>query len=131
VDIDAMIRAAKLGRSRKEAQEDTCAVFAAALYDVLVAQGIPCKMVTAVNKQGDAWAHAVVEVAGCYYDSMGEFSTAIYRTRAKIHPKVSLDITFRADSRVDCYEPDFEEMYVFYAKMLGKAVRDLVAPMAA
>jgi hypothetical protein len=39
MDIDTNIRMAKLGRSRNDAQEDTCAVFAAALFDVLSAQG--------------------------------------------------------------------------------------------
>lgn len=127
MDLDAIIKEAKLGRSRKDAQEDTCAVFAAALYDVLSAHGISCQMVTAVKTQGHAWAHAVVEVAGRYYDSMGEFSTSIYRARAKIHPTVSLDIRFQPDSRCECYEQEFDEMHAFYAKMLNKALRGSVA----
>ncbi|SPK77198.1 conserved protein of unknown function (plasmid) [Cupriavidus taiwanensis] len=127
LDIDAIIKGAELGRSRRDAQEDTCAVFAAALYDVLSAHGIPCQLVTAVNKWGTAWAHAVVEVAGRYYDSMGEFSTSIYRARAKIHPTVSLDIGFQPDSRSDCYEPELDELRDFYAKMLDKAMSASVA----
>lgn len=117
-----MIQAAKLGRSRKEAQVDVCTVFAAALYDVLWEQGIPCQMATAVNRQGRAWAHEVVDVAGRYYDSLGEFSTDIYRARAKVHPTVTLDITYQKDVRDDCYEPEFDEMHVFFVKVLKKAM---------
>lgn len=79
MDIDAIIKAAKLGRERKGAQVDTCVVFAAALYDVLSAKGIKCGMVTVIPDGFSKWAHAVVEVAGRYYDSMGEFSADIYR----------------------------------------------------
>ena len=79
MDIDAFIKAAKLGRERKDAQVDTCAVFAAALYDVLTAQGLQCQMVTVVPNGLSKWAHAVVEVSGRYYDSLGEFSAGIYR----------------------------------------------------
>jgi hypothetical protein len=50
MDISVAIKAAKLGRYRKESQVDTCTVFAAALYDLLREQGIPCQMATAVNK---------------------------------------------------------------------------------
>ncbi|AOJ73358.1 MULTISPECIES: hypothetical protein [Burkholderia] len=131
MDINAIILAAKVGRYRKDAQEDTCAVFAAALYDVLSAQGIPCGMVTAVKKEGHAWAHAVVEVAGRYFDSMGEFSSSIYRARAKIHPTVSVDITFQPDSRIECYEPEFHELHAFYVKALDKAMCGPVAARAA
>lgn len=122
MDISAIIQNAKLGRARKDAQEDTCAVFAAALYDVLTTQRITCQMICAVKKSFGAWAHMVVEVDGRYYDSIGEFSTDIYRARAKIHPKVSLDITYQSDSRDDCFEEDLDEMYVFYFKMLSKAL---------
>lgn len=122
MDIGAIIMAAKLGRARKDAQEDTCTVFAAALYDLLLGQGIPCKMVTVVKHGFGSWAHAVVEVDGRYFDSMGEFSTNIYRTRARIHPSVSLDISYQPDERADCYEEEFVEMYNFYRKMLNKAV---------
>ena len=48
MDIDAMINEAKVGCERKAAQEDTCTVFAAALFDVLFAQGVQCRMVTVV-----------------------------------------------------------------------------------
>lgn len=123
VDINAIIKEAKLGQSRKDAQEDTCTVFAAALFDVLVASDVSCQMVCAVNKDGmHGWAHSVVEVDGRYYDSLGEFSTEIYRTRAKIYPSVSVAIEYRKDIRTDCYEPEFDEMYIFYAKALKKAM---------
>lgn len=121
MDISEIIKAAKLGRARKDAQVDTCGVFAAALFDILVACEIPCQMICAVNKEGiNGWAHLVVEVDGRYYDSLGEFSTAIYRERAKIHPSVSVTIKFRKDFRSDCYEPEFDEMYIFYVKALKK-----------
>jgi hypothetical protein len=58
---------------------------------------------------------------------MGEFSTSIYRARAKIHPAVTLDITYQPDSRVECYEPEFDELHAFYAKMLNKAMSGAVA----
>lgn len=124
MDIEAVITTAKLGRTRKEAQVDTCTVFAAALYDLLSGQ-MQCRMVTAVNQGVLRWAHAVVEVDGRYYDSMGEFSVPIYRARAKIHPTVNLNITFLADSRDECYEPEFNELYAFYLHTLSKAARSL------
>lgn len=125
MNIDAMIKSAKLGASRKDAQVDTCSVFAAALYDVLTTQGIPCQMITATQK--GIWAHSVVEAAGRYFDSLGEFSATIYRARRKIHPKVAINIEYQIDHRPDCYEPEFDELYAFYAMALNKAVCDQVA----
>lgn len=55
MNIDAIIKAAKLGRERKDAQVDTCAVFAAALYDVLSAKGLQCQMVTVVPNGLSKW----------------------------------------------------------------------------
>lgn len=124
MDIGAVIMAAKLGRERKDAQLDTCAVFAAALFDVLTAHGIPCTLFTAVPKNiGHCWAHSVVEVAGHYYDSMGEFSTSIYRVRAKIHPTVTMAIDYQPDSRDGCYEPEFDALHAFHVHALSKALR--------
>jgi hypothetical protein len=130
VDISAVIQEAKLGRARKDAQVDTCGVFAAALFDVLSAQGIPCRMVCATNEEygGCRWAHLVVAANGSYYDSLGEFSTAIYRKRAKLHPSVFVELKYRKDFRDECYEPEFNEMHAFYVKALKKA---LCAQMAA
>lgn len=131
MDIDAIIKAAKLGRERRDAQVDTCAVFAAALYDVLSAQGIHCQMVTVVPNGLSKWAHAVVEVAGRYYDSMGEFSADIYRVRARIHPTVKFEFDYRADSRCECYEPEFDELHAFFIKALNKAMCGLASAKAA
>lgn len=131
MDIDAIIKAAKLGRERKDAQVGTCTVFAAALYDVLSAQGIQCEMVTVVPKGLGAWAHAVVAVDGRYYDSMGEFSADIYRARAKIHPKVRFEIDYRADTRFECYEPEFDELHAFLVKVLNKTLHETAAAVAA
>lgn len=125
MNIQDVILEAKLGRYRKDAQIDTCAVFAAALYDVLKARGISCALYTASYSynytSGSEWCHGVVKVGDRYYDSMGEFSLDIYRKRAKIHPKVNARMTFKRDSRIDCYEEEFEEMHIFYVDKLGKA----------
>lgn len=131
MNINAIIAAAKLGRERKGAQEDTCAVFAAALYDVLSAQGIQCQMVTVVPVGLAKWAHSVVEVAGRYFDSMGEFSADIYRARSRIHPAVKFVFDYRADSRSECYEPEFDELHAFFIKALDKAVCGPAAALAA
>lgn len=118
IQITDLINQAKLGRTRKEAQIDTCAVFAAALYDFLQAQKIPCSMACVY---GARWAHLLVEVDGKFYDSMGEFSAETYRARAKIHPSVTVRLKFTKDFREDCYEPDFHELYLFYLKKIQKA----------
>lgn len=131
MDIDAMIKAAKLGHERKDAQVDTCTVFAAALYDVLSAQRIQCQIVTVVPKGLGAWAHAVGAVAGRHYDSLGEFSADIYRARAKIHPKVRFDLEYRADTRYECYESELDELYAFFVKALNKTMCGPSAALAA
>lgn len=130
MDLATIIQTAKLGRTRKDAQEDTCAVFAAALYDVLCAHGVSCRMVTARKEGFGGWAHAVVEVDGRHYDSMGEFSVDIYRARARIHPKVTMDIVYKPYFREECYEPEFDELHAFYVKKLGKAMAAAVCEIA-
>jgi hypothetical protein len=84
--------------------------------------------VVRTNKQGRVWAHEVVEAAGRYYDSLGEFSANIYRARVKLHPTVTLDITYQQDVRTDCYEPEFDELHVFFVKALKKS---MCVPVAA
>lgn len=121
MNIENIILSAKLGSARKDAQVDTCTAFAAALYDLLKAQGQSCRLVTAVKRGINGWAHAIVQADGRYYDSMGEFSVEIYRKRARVHPTVQLQIEFVPDSREDCYEEEFEGMYEFYLQMLSKA----------
>ncbi|MDD2222816.1 MAG: hypothetical protein PHF42_05180 [Pseudomonas sp.] len=121
IQINDLIKRAKLGRTRKEAQTDTCTVFAAALYDFLQSQQIPCRMACVQSVHGKHWAHLLVDVDGKFYDSMGEFSTEIYRARAKIHPSVTVRLKFTKDFREDCYEPDFHELYLFYLKKIQKA----------
>ena len=127
MDIQTVILEAKLGRSRREAQEDTCSVFSAALFDLLMEAGVPCKMVTAQKKDGHVWAHAVVEAQGRYFDSMGEFSNEIWRKRARIHPRVETTIHFQDDLREECYEEEFEELYAFYLKQLKKSAQRLAS----
>jgi|JI8StandDraft_1071087.scaffolds.fasta_scaffold390404_1 hypothetical protein len=119
--IDALIKHAKLGRERKYAQVETCSVFAAALYDVLVENGIAGTIVTAVQREPVRWAHSVVQVEGKFFDSMGEFSTDIYRERARIHPSVTLEIEYVSDVRDECYESDYEELHSYFVKQLSKA----------
>ena len=123
-DLDQIIKEAKLGRSRKDAQIDACAVFAAALYDVLESRGISSEMVVVEGgfSNFDAWAHSVVHVDGRYYDSMGEFSESIWRTRSKIHPKVTTNLKFKPDTREEVYEREFDGMHEFFLKMLTKAL---------
>lgn len=125
-DLSEVIKAAKLGAERKDAQVDACSVFAAALYDVLKARHIPCRMFTAapIGFGRSGWYHSVVKVGSTYYDSMGVFSEAIYRARARIHPKVTFLIGYRKDSRADCYESEFEKMHEFFVKQLSKAMED-------
>ena len=119
--IDALIKHAKLGRERKYAQVETWSVFAAALYDVLVENGIAGTIVTAVQREPVRWAHSVVQVEGKFFDSMGEFSTDIYRERARIHPSVTLEIEYVSDVRDECYESDYEELHSYFVKQLSKA----------
>lgn len=123
MDIPGLIRSAKLGRTRKEAQVDCCAAFAAALHDVLAEHGVQCRLVTAV-KRGitNGWAHSVVEVAGVYYDSMGEFSADVYRQRARIHQSVDVKISYTPDTRDGCYEAELDEMHAFYVTQLRAAI---------
>lgn len=122
MNIEAIIKEAKLGRERKDAQVDTCTVFAAALFDVLTSHGIACTLATAVPTDLPRWAHAVVAVAGTYYDSMGEFSADIYRARAKIHSSVSFDIAYQPDHREDYFDSEFDGLYEFFVTMLQKAI---------
>ncbi|SER38679.1 hypothetical protein [Giesbergeria anulus] len=122
IQISEIIKQAKLGRARKEAQTDTCTVFAAALYDLLQAQQIPCSMACVQSVHGAPWAHLLVEVDGKFYDSMGEFSTEIYRVRAKIHPTVTVQLKFTKDFREECYDPEFDDLYLFYLKKIEQAL---------
>lgn len=130
LDLDGVIRNAKLGRTRKDAQEDTCAVFAAALFDLLTERGVACRMVTVAGGFSPLtrWYHAVVEVGDVHYDSMGEFSEDIWRRRAKIHPRVTTSLTYRQDVREDCYEEEFEEMHRFYLKALRSSLGKAAIP---
>lgn len=72
LDIAQIIKDAKLGGARKDAQIDACEPFACALRDALRAQGIKTVDVTAAfffaGKLRPEWYHAVVEVSGVLYD---------------------------------------------------------------
>ena len=122
VDIEALILQAKLGSARKDAQVDTCTVFAAALHDVLRESGVDCTVATAQIK--GRWAHAVVRVGDRYFDSKGEFSTAIHCVRAKIHQSVvsRVCIEFSDDAWGPDYEDEFDELYAFFVKALRKSM---------
>lgn len=125
MNVDQIIKIAKLGSERKAAQIDTCTVFAAALFDFLKSQNQPCAMKTAtfylVPGSRPEWHHAVVEHNGRLYDSMGAFSHEAVRARAKIHSKCSSRLDIRDDVRADCYEEEFEELYLFFSKKLRNA----------
>lgn len=122
--IDRAIQLAKLGGARRDAQEDTCGPFAAALYDALQARGIPCSL-WAVCKHDWAgrpeWYHALVEVGGRYYDSRGLFTEEILRKRLKLHPSVALHVSYKPDSYSTCYDEELADMHAFCLKMLSKS----------
>jgi hypothetical protein len=134
MDIVELIKTAKIGRERKDAQVDTCSVFAAALYDVLEENGFSPSMVNASHRGVTiemTWHHLVVEVEGTMYDSLGEFSTDIMRTRSKIHPTVSYELKYSPEIRDDCFEDDFADLYDFLVKEIRKAAKKLTKAQAA
>ena len=128
MDLTTIIQTAKLGRERKAAQEDTCAVFACALMDVLAEQGIAAEATTAsfylLPSSQASWHHAVVKVGDRFFDSMGEITHESVRTRTKIHPKVSTRLDFKPDIRDDL-EEEFVELHAFLVKKLRKAVQEV------
>lgn len=131
MDIIELIKTAKIGRERKDAQVDSCAAFAAALYDVLVENGFLPSLVTASYRGVTVertWYHAVVEVDGKMYDSLGEFSTQIMRDRLKIHKSTSYELKYEPDRREGCYdEDDFQGVYDFLVKEFRKTAKKLKA----
>lgn len=135
MDIIELIMQAKIGRERKEAQLETCAAFAAALYDVLEENGFDVRMVTAARTGVSAsmtWYHSVVEVDGRFYDSMGEFSTEIVRKRNRIHPSVGYELSFKPDTRDECFDADdYQALYEFLLKELRKSARKMQTKEAA
>lgn len=131
MEICELIKAAKIGAERKAAQIDTCAAFAAALYDVLSEEGFLPKMIAVCHLGATiagTWYHQVVAVDGKMYDSLGEFSTEILRKRLKIHPSCAYELTYANDRRQGCYhEDDFQDIYEFLVTELRRAARRLTA----
>lgn len=125
MDIDTLVKQAKLGAARKEAQIDTCTVFAAALFDVLCELGIDCTVATAQIE--GRWAHAVVRVGNSYFDSKGEFSTAIHCKRVRLHPSVvpHVRIDFSDDPWGADRDSDFAELHAFFVIELRKSAAKL------
>lgn len=125
-DIEAIIKSAKLGGARKEAQDDACEPFAAALFDVLTQVGIKASVACATFRINGAstpsWFHAIVEVDGVYYDSLGKFDHDIVRARSRIHKTVKTDLEFKPDVRY-FDEQDWTEMHSFCVKKLSVAAR--------
>lgn len=129
MDIVELIMSAKIGRERKDAQVDTCAPFAAALYDVLLENGFDAELVSVGYKGATvehSWYHAVVSVDGTMYDSLGEFSEDILKARMKIKPTVEYKLSFAPDIRDGCYdEDDYQVLYDFLVAQLRKSARKL------
>ena len=133
LDVAELILGAKLGRTRKDAQIDTCTVFAAALYDVLSGAGVACEVWDAAffvePFTMPSCVHAVVSVRGSFFDSMGIFGHEIVRSRSKIHPKVKTRLKMKRDVR--CFdESDYSEMHAFYVKELTKSLKRMVQGVA-
>jgi hypothetical protein len=130
-NIADLIKNAKIGRERKDAQIDTCGPFGAALYDVLVEYDFDVNLVVAGYRgvtTERTWYHLVIEHDGTYYDSLGEFSTEIMRQRLKIHPRSEYALSFKPEPRLGCYEEeDYELLYDFLVAEFRKAARKLEA----
>ena len=130
MDIVELIKSAKIGRERKDAQVDSCAAFAAALYDVLSENGFSPSMVTACYRGATSqsnWYHAVVEVDGKMYDSLGEFSTEIMRQRAKVGKNSSYELKYEPEPREDCFDAlDFQGVYDFLLNEFRKTAKKLI-----
>ena len=120
LDIRSLIKNVKIGRERKDAQIDTCCVFAAALYDILLENDLKPKLVCASMPK--KWHHMVVEIEGEMFDSLGEFNTFIMRKRLKIHPKVKFELTYTAESRSGCFEEEYRELYKFFLEKFRKEI---------
>ena len=129
MDIVELIKTAKIGRERRDAQVDTCAPFAAALYDVLMENGFEPSLVC-VGYRGASversWYHSVVSVDGVMYDSLGEFSADIHRARIKVKDPANYVLTFEPDGRFGCYdEDDYDVLYEFLVTEFRKAAKRL------
>lgn len=122
MDLSAVILNAKLGRERRDAQIDTCSIFAAALVDVLTENGVQADFCSAsfVILPGDraSWHHAVVKVGDTFFDSMGEFNHEIVRARTKTHKTVKSRLDFRSDQRDEVEEDELAELLEFFVKKL-------------
>lgn len=130
LDIDQLIRDAKLGRERKAAQKDTCSIFALALNDALSEAGIECRLKCVsfyfYPFTKPEWYHSVVEVDGTLFDSKGIFSHEIIRTRLKIHPSVQSRIWIEPDDRESLIDPEFDALYEFLKKKMGQKIPNRV-----
>ncbi len=129
-DIARIIKEAKLGGARKDAQIDACEPFAAALFDALTAVGVQvevfCASFYVEGARSPKWAHAVVQSGGVFYDSMGVFNHEIIRARQRTHKNVKTELRFEPDVR-EFDERDWTEMHAFCLKKLAKSVKDHAA----
>lgn len=114
-NISTLIKESKLGILAKEAQEDACAPFAAALYDVLQEHHINCSLETAsyyrFQEKTPEWHHSVVNVNGQRFDSKGYFSEETLRKRLKIHQKVIVRVEYKADKRETVLDDDWHKTF--------------------
>jgi len=126
IDLGKVILNAKLGSARKDAQEDTCLVFAVALRAVLEKHDVMSSIYTATywigNSSRSEWSHSVIEFNERHYDSMGEFSVDIHRHRSKIHPNVKSRITYELETGIDLIDDEFIDLYAFYIEKLEKSL---------
>lgn len=130
MDVAELVKAARIGSERRSAQKETCAPFAAALYDVLTEKGLEAGLAVACHKgwsRDGTWYHSVVEHDGRYYDSLGEFNLDILRKRLKIHPSVGFDLEFEPDRRDGHFEEEDFGIYEFLLKAFRKAAAGLSA----
>lgn len=119
-DLHNIIISAKLGRERKGAQVETCAVFSSALHHVLAAHGMEsqCYSTTPADHLAD-WSHGLVMFDGSYFDSMGRFSDQILASRMRPKTKYVQRLKYEADlPDFNETDSDYGELFTFFVERL-------------
>jgi hypothetical protein len=120
-NLHDIIMNAKIGEMRKDAQIETCTVFAAALGDLLKNRKIEHTYLCVSPKTPHSslmWYHTVIGFAGKMFDSYGLFNADILKKRQKL--KIDLDLLVKNDVREDVDE-EFSKLYIFFVKKLEKS----------